>query len=259
MITAGFEYRKSQAETPFETFLRYTNEKEQSASKLAMVLRERLGQESRLLDVGTGNGEYLDLALTKAAVSNKVSLTLVEPSDDLSIQLKDRFERFSSTKVFTTDLQSFESDERFDVVLMSHLFYHIPRAMRGEQLARALSLLKQDGALVIVLREKDDVYDFKMAFKPLLSSAAFKALTIEDIMDSLPTELELGITRQTAASELTIPFKDNAADTQSIIEFLLNKKWDKIPPSVRQSALDFLKRKNGVLKQLDGIALVEKQ
>ena len=59
MSTAGFEYRKKRDETPFETFLRYTDEKEKSAIKLAAVLQEGLHEHARILDVGTGNGEYL--------------------------------------------------------------------------------------------------------------------------------------------------------------------------------------------------------
>lgn len=259
MNTVGFEYKKKEAETPFETFLRYTNEKEQSAAKLARVLQERLSESSRLLDIGTGNGEYLGLALSKANVPDGVKLTLVEPSNDLNTRLKDRFEKqFSSIRVGATDLQNFDSNEAFDIILMSHLFYHIPRTSWPEQLTKALSLLKQNGLLIIVLREKDDVYDFKMAFKPQLFNTTFKALTIDDVLDSLPNEPKLRVTRQTAASELKIPFKDDLADTESIIEFFLNKEWHEMPSSIRQASLEFIESKEGTFRQLDGIALVEK-
>lgn len=260
MTTLGFEYKKKKNETPFETFLRYTDEKEQSATKLATLLKTRLKEGSHILDIGTGNGEYLNLSLSKTNVPADVKLTLIEPSNDLAVQLKGRFERqFPSTnvRIISSDLQAFDSNEKFEVILMSHLFYHVPRKIWGEQLAKALSLLTPTGVLIIVLREKDDVYDFKMAFKPLLFDASFKALTIDDVLDVLPKEPALRVTKQSAAAELKIPIEENLDDTISIIEFFLNKEWGDMPPSIQQSSLAFIKDKEGLLKQLDGIAVVE--
>lgn len=62
--TNGFEYKNKKHETPFETFLKYTDEKEQSAAELAKILAPRLSKGSKLLDIGTGNGEFLYLALS---------------------------------------------------------------------------------------------------------------------------------------------------------------------------------------------------
>lgn len=259
MTTPGFEYKKKESETPFETFLRYTDEKERSATKLATILQARLGEASHILDIGTGNGEYLSLALSKTNIPDGVKLTLVEPSNDLYAQLKGKFEKQflpTNVRIVNSDLQAFDSSEKFDVILMSHLFYHVPRAIWNEQLAKSLSMLKPEGVLIIVLREKDDAYDFKMAFKPLLFDALFKALTIDDVLSALPKKA-LRIVRHSAAAELRIPVEENIDDTISIIEFFLNKEWSDIPPSVQQSSLKFIKDKKGVFKQLDGIAVVE--
>lgn len=260
-MSAGFEYRNKKNETPFETFLRYTNEKEQSATELAKIFQERLGKDAHILDIGTGNGEYLSLALPKTNLPDGVKLTLVEPSSDLNRQLEDRFgAQFGSSnlKIISSDIQSFDSNEQFDIILMSHLFYHVPRTAWGDQLAKAISLLKQNGALIIVLREQDDVYDFKMAFKPLLFDGSFKALTIGDVLDALPDKLKLSITKRAAISELSIPAEKSFDDTVSIVEFFLNKEWEEIPSSVQQSALNFIKAKKNVFKQIDGIAIVER-
>jgi cyclopropane fatty-acyl-phospholipid synthase-like methyltransferase len=261
MTTIGFEYKNKKTETPFETFLRYTDEKEKSAARLAAILQKKLSADSHILDIGTGNGEYLDLALSKIDGSNGIKLTLVEPSDDLVRQLKSRFEKqplSANLRIVNSDLQSFDSDEKFDVILMSHLFYHVPRASWTEQLAKALSLLEQGGALIIVLREKDDVYEFKMAFKPLLFDASFKALTIDDVLDTLPEITGLSIVKQTAIAELKVPFADRSDDTISIIEFFLNKEWHEIPPTIQRSSLEFIKKRAGIFRQLDGIAVIEK-
>jgi ubiquinone/menaquinone biosynthesis C-methylase UbiE len=258
----GFEYKNKNGKTPFETFLQYTDQKQKSAAKLAAILKEKLQNGAHVLDIGTGNGEYLDLILSDINIPSEMKLTLVEPSDDLMRQLKIRFEeRFPSIapRFISADLESFNSAEEFDVILMSHLFYHIPRTAWAEQLAKALSLLKQNGVLVIVLREKDDTYEFKSVFKPRLFNASFKALTIDVVLGSLPKKPELRITKYIATSELKIPVKDKFDDAVSIIEFLLNKEWGEIPPHIQQSSMDFIKDKGAVFKQLDGIALIEKQ
>lgn len=114
--------------------------------------------------------------------------TLVEPSDDLAKHPAARFEALvptSNLKILHSSLEDLTSDDSFDVILMSHMFYHLSRALWGKQLAKALSLLRPDGRLLVVLREKDDAYDFKMAFKPRLFDASFKALTIDDILNAL--------------------------------------------------------------------------
>lgn len=263
MTTPGFEYKNKKAETPFETFLRYTDEKEKSAAKLATILQKKLEKNTSIIDIGTGNGEYLDLALSRIdpEQASNVKLTLVEPSNDLAAQLRSRFAKrapLSNLKVINTSLQDFDSDESFDVVLMSHLFYHLPRISWTAELSKALSLLKENGILIIVLREKDDAYDFKMAFKPLLFDASFKALTIDDVLQMLPKKRALRVEKQLAPSELHIPIDISPEDTVSIIEFYLNKEWRDIPSHIQEASLEFIKEKNSVFKQLDGIAVVER-
>lgn len=260
MSTAGFEYRNKKDETPFETFLRYTDEKEKSAEKLSAILQAKLKDNSAILDIGTGNGEYLGLALDRADLPKDVKLTLVEPSEDLAASLKGRFEkRFpkDDLKIAVTDLQSFDSDQKFDVILMSHLFYHIPRATWTDELRKALSFLKPEGILIVVLREKDDAYDFKMAFKPKLFDASFKALTIDDVLEALPKDLTLHIAKVLADSELKIPLDDKREDALSIIEFYLNKEWDEIPEEIQQASIEFIEAKNNTFRQLDGIAVIQ--
>lgn len=264
MTNPGFEYKNKKNETPFETFLRYSDEKEQSARKLATVFRQRVNGPSSILDIGTGNGEYLELALSKidSKAVNETTLTLVEPSDDLVTQSISRFSRLLSphkVKVINSDLQAFKSDDTFDIVLMSHLFYHIPRKTWTQELSTAISLLKKDGILIIVLREKDDAYDFKMEFKPSLFDASFKALVIDDVLDALPENKSLHIERLSSFSKLHIPFKTSMEDTISIVEFYLNKEWADIPSHIQQASLDFIGKRKGIFKQVDGIAVISRK
>jgi SAM-dependent methyltransferase len=257
--SGGFEYENKGNETPFETFLRYTDEKEKSSTQLATILQDLLNDQSNILDIGTGNGEYLHLTLSKIKDLQKYNLTLLEPSNDLSAQLTSRFDDIVGKKqihVTTSTLTNFDTDDKFDAILASHLFYHLPRHDWAADLSRIVSLLKPGGALIIVLREKDDAYAFKTRFKPLLFSNFTRALLLDDVLESLPGDVE--IKKYIAASNLNIPYKDNKSDTISIIEFYLNKKWHDIPLPIQKNVLDFIDAHQGMFKQLDGIAVVKK-
>jgi len=260
--STGFEYKNKKNETPFETFLRYTDEKARSAAKLAGILQGKLHDDFKLLDVGAGNGEYLGLALSQLDGANDIGLTLVEPSGDLANQLEARFKGLASTgdvNAIQSSLEDFATEDSFDVILMSHLFYHLAKSSWTEQLAKMLSYLKPEGTLLVVLREKDDAYDFKMAFKPLLFDASFKALTIDDVLDALPRDTDIKVTKHSVASELKVPFEQNMDDTIAIIEFYLNKQWQDMPAAIQQETLEFIRDRKGVFGQLDCIAAIERR
>jgi len=252
--TKGFEYNNKDTETPFETFLRYTDEKNKSSEILARTLS--LIVHTSILDIGTGNGQCLEMTLSKIKNPANNRLILLEPSADLVKQLKNRFSAQDVT-IINSELNDFSTDERFDIVLASHLFYHIPRPEWPSQLLKMLSFLKPEGSLIVVLRERDDAYAFKMAFKPLLFNKDFQALTIDDVLANLPKS-GLTISRDIAESELAIPVRKSMEDTISIIEFYLNKQWHEIPESIQKDALDFIQNRNCIFKQLDGIAVIKK-
>lgn len=256
MSDAGFQYQNLGKETPFETFLRYSDEKEQSASKLAEVLVESMRPGMHMLDIGTGNGEYLELFLSKVGIPDDIRLTLVEPSFDLSRQLQDRFIRRlhrQNLNVVSSSLDNYATDERFDLILMSHLFYHIPAPERREQIERAQSMLAPSGKLVVVLREKDDVYDFKMAFKPKLFSPDFRALTLDDILALIPDRESV---RAMSDSILRVPLDEQPSDAAAILSFFLDKEWDAVPAEIQEAAMAFVRERNGVLHLRDGIAII---
>lgn len=250
----GFEYNNKASGSPFETFLRYTDEKEKSSEALASILSTV--NASSLLDVGAGDGQYLELTLSKVNPSLGIELTLVEPSRDLIKQLSKRFKHHYAM-ILNSSLDDFSTAEKFDVVLASHLFYHIPKNERQKQLHRLLSFLNPDGLLILVLREQDDAYEFKMSFKPLLFDKNFKALVLDDILTYLSEE-ELSVARYKVESRLEFPYEKSLDDTISIIEFYLNMPWDKIPDHIQKEILSYLKSKKYLFNLIDGIAVIQK-
>lgn len=261
-----FEYQDKNKETPFETFLRYTDEKIQSAKVLSEILKKIVITEGAdFLDIGSGNGEYLNFAFNNLTSSPLVNFTLLEPSTELFEELKRVSANIShkkSVELVNQTWEEYESPKKFDVILASHL-YHIPRSEYYSQLGKMVASLKSGGCLIFVMREKDDTYDYKMLIKPQISGEKFDAKILDEAVStfreiSSKESIKLSIERFVSKSKLTIPLSSNYDDAIAIIEFFVNKKWEEIPIQIQSEALKFVQDKEEQFEQVDGIALIKK-
>lgn len=264
----GFEYRnkRKEGETVFETFLRYTDEKEKSSAVLGKILSQLLIKKNMtFLDVGSGNGEYLRLSFGRVKRLNKVDFTLLEPSADLARQLRlttKRFPRNAVVKVVRSTFEDFSTNKQFDVVLASH----VPLAKDKLETLPAvykkmLKFLKPDGCLIVVLRGRDDVHEFRTVFKSQLTGGDYKSVTIDDaagILKKIAKKTPLRISMFSAKAKLYLPYPDNMRDVISIIEFFLNRKWEAFPDDIREAALIYIRRKKGIFRQIDGFVVVKR-
>ncbi|MEK7653453.1 MAG: methyltransferase domain-containing protein [Patescibacteria group bacterium] len=262
----GFEYSNEGGETAFETFLRYSNEKDKSSEVLGRILNRLLVEEGMtVLDIGSGNGEYLRLSLIKAKIPRKTMLTLLEPSKDLAERLIVATKQFpdgSIAKVIHSTPEDFVTEDRFDVILISHVPLAKNQADKLPAIYRKiLGLLKPRGSLIIVLRGKDDIHEFRTVFKSQLMGINYRSMTIDDAVETLSflaKSVPLNISMHTAKAELHVPYCDNIRDAISIVEFFLNKRWDEIPNNIREAIMSYIRQKNGVLKHIDCFAVARK-
>lgn len=251
-------------ETPFQTFLRYTDEKPQSARVLGQVLEGELLQEGMsFLDIGSGTGDYLQLALGHFNCPSSTRFTLLEPSSDLLTALTDQVGQFpdpAKVEIVQATLEGYETAKPFDIALAAHL-YHIPSEEMPNQFLKMLQLVKPGGTLLYVLREIDDAYKFKMEFKSKLFGESFQAQTLQgnlQIFQQLAQQIPIDITTYRAQATLEFPL-DNMDETQAIIEFFLNKRWQEIPEVIQEEALQFIQARNGVFQAIDGIASIKRK
>lgn len=263
----GFEYRNNKkGETTFETFLRYTDEKEKSAAVLGEILaRLLIKQGMAFLDVGSGNGEYLRLALGGVQNIKKTLFTLLEPSPDLVKRLRSTTKLFPSNaviKIVRSTFEDFVTDNRFDVVLASHVPLAKDDAEKlPEVYARMLEFLTPDGYLVVVLRGRDDIHEFRTKFKSRLIDRGYRSLTINDaarVIRKITKTASLRLSKFSANATLRLPYPDNMRDVISVAGFLLNKNWEEIPDNLRAAVLAYIQRKKGVLRQIDGFLVVRR-
>lgn len=261
MPSNNIEYKNKKGETPFETFLRYSDEKEKSSKLLAEVLVQNNLDGVSILDIGTGNGAYLAQALARIPNSSIYNLTLLEPSHVLAAQLLRRFKTILSKEKLTVldkPFEEFVPTITFDVILASHVFYHFPREKWPEYLDKMLAMLSPDGRLIIVLRGKADPYKFMQTFKSRLTHKAYSAATTEDLLAVLYGMHDLRVTGYRSEAQLKFPLYENLEDTKTIIEFYLNNRWDKIPTEIQEESLKFIEGLDCVFKQIDAITVVSK-
>jgi len=262
MKKVGFEYRKGGTgnETPFEIFLKYTDEKEKSSAVLGNILSRLLVREDMTcLDIGSGNSEYLRSALNKVRNLKELIITLLEPSVDFARQLRRTaklFLRSTSVSIAHSSFEDFTTDERFDIVLASHVPLAKDDLVRLSAIyVRMLDLLKPNGVLVVVLRGKDDIHQFRTKFKSLIMGKNYKSLTIGDaerVFRRIAKRLPLQLGKLNAGARLRLPYPDNMRDVITVAEFLLNKRWEEIPADIRDSVLAHVRGKHGQLQQIDG-------
>lgn len=261
-----YRRRSAEKEAPFEIFLKYSDEKEKSSEVLGKILSKLLVREKMtLLDIGSGTGEYLRLALSKVRDPKGLSAILLEPSPDLARKLRSTrklFPRTISMDIVGDAFENFTATTLFDIILASHVPLAKDNIARLPGIYhRIFELLKPDGCLVIVLRGKDDVHQFRTRFKTKIIGRDYYSLTIDDaeaILRKIAEQLPLRIQKFSVKAKLHLPYPNAMRDVISVVEFILNTNWKDIPAEIHNSILAYIRRRNGLLRQIDGFLVARK-
>jgi len=255
--------RQSGEVTPFQTFLRHSDEKAQCARAVSQILAGAIFEGADIIDIGAGDGSLMRRALEAIPGCPGVNMTCLEPSEDhfgALIDANSAFPYYADTQVIKQKFQEFDTTRKYDFVIMSHV-YAFGREEYPKQYRRALALLKDNGLMMLIMREVDDVYDFKIRFRSKLLGRGYKPKIIgealEAIRDIANEGMNLSISLARSSGEVRIPM-ENDADMKAIVEFFMERKWDDIPKDIQDEIVVYLKERNGVLRTSDGIALIRK-
>ena len=103
-----------------------------------------------LLDVGAGSGNVAERLVPLFG-----SLTLVEPNHNQIAGFA-----HEKAKVFVESLEHFHSAEQYDLVLCSHVMYHVPLSDWGVFIDRLLAFVRPGGyCLILMAAARGPTYD----------------------------------------------------------------------------------------------------
>lgn len=246
--------------TPFEIYLKYSNEKDVSIKQLNKLLSRYNNKTIKILDVGSGDGSYL---LNSLPINNSFKITLIEPSKSLFKNLKKNTENINNYEIFNLTFEDYyrNNNTNYDIVLASHL-YHFPQKEYSMFITQLISLLKDSGTLIWIERGLDEIAEFKKKFKTKLLPNRYPSNwqprnynRVLSILKEKPGKTELIINN----SKLKFPYQENMNETIAIVEFYLNIVWVSIPKSIQKDILKYISNKNGLFKQEEGVLIYEKQ
>jgi 2-polyprenyl-3-methyl-5-hydroxy-6-metoxy-1,4-benzoquinol methylase len=259
--TLNHQYRdKVNSLTPFEIYLKHSNEKDVSTKQLNKILSKIEKTSLKILDVGSGDGTYL---LESLPEDKDIKIKFVEPSKELFIKLKHNTKSNSNYKCVSQTFEEFYkiNNEKFDIVLASHL-YHFTQEEYPLFISQLITLLNDSGVLIWIERGIDEIAEFKKKFKTKLLPNRYpdkwqprnykRALSILK-EKSVNTKLLLN------SSELKFPYKENLEETIAIVDFYLNIDWISIPELTQKEILEYISTRKGILQQQEGVIIYKKK
>ncbi|MCP3098801.1 class I SAM-dependent methyltransferase [Myxococcus sp. K15C18031901] len=104
-------------------------------------LVHRLPERRELLDVGAGAGK-----VAERLAPYFDALTLLEPNRDQLAGF-----RMEKARVLVEPFERYQGTERYDVVLCSHVLYHVPQADWGAFIERLLGYVRPGGYCILVM------------------------------------------------------------------------------------------------------------
>jgi len=132
-----------------------TNEKNILTKKLTQLLEGK--HVSKALDVGPGPG-----LITEPVYQRCQELTLIEPLAEYVPVLQ---EKFPSATILTQSFLDFSTNEKFDIILCSHVLYYFNNSTLKIALDKLINLLSTSGILIIILLDCDYLLQY---FKPTI-------------------------------------------------------------------------------------------
>lgn len=166
----------SSYERKFAAYLKAANATDvKSVAVTSHLYRNILAQPSckprsiRTLDIGSGNGELIQ-RIRWLLEDRQISLriTAVEPNECFQNQLKTEREQLDS--IYPGRIQDYfseyDSDEVFQLILFSQVWYHFPRSEWELVLESSLNRLSGNGQIIIILDSHDSrLYRFRQSLE----------------------------------------------------------------------------------------------
>lgn len=104
-------------------------------------IQNSIPANGKILDVGCGNG----IPIAKFFIENGYSVTGIDSSTNMIDRCKTNF---PDQKWILSDMRTFSTDEKFDLVIAWHSFFHLPHDDQRMTLKLLTTFLEKNGLLV---------------------------------------------------------------------------------------------------------------
>jgi ubiquinone/menaquinone biosynthesis C-methylase UbiE len=109
-----------------------------------------LKNDSKVLEIGCGNG-----ALSKLILKNipKGGITALDISSESISRAKINLKEFNNVEYIVSDVSNFDTNEKYDFVVLSDVLEHIPLETHNELFKKLYQILKLSGVIFINIPE----------------------------------------------------------------------------------------------------------
>ena len=232
-----------------KTFRNSTTQYEHQLEMMKPVFESFKGEAIDFMSVGAGTGSFEnDLVINLRP--NVSYFHAVEPNECHREQLEQRAIAWDSIS-FTVDqsyfTESYETEHKFDLVMMSHCLHSIDNV--DQVILKAISLLKAQGKIVIFVHSETGA-DFKLFLKAMESMEYLsRPLADENVTGKYICEIlaknAICFTTREAPSEIDVTQfikRQNTATSNDVVSFFIQTKFEKLPHELREDLYEMVKK-----------------
>lgn len=135
-----------------DLFLRYLNHSNEKQKVIEQVLHylPKTAEKLSILDVGSGTG-----IISNALAKEGHKITAIDIQNAFMVPAPSE----NQPTFFQTDIFHFQTNQKFDIIIASYLFWEIPFDQWDRLFDRFFSLLKSEGKIFIIDTLNDTPYD----------------------------------------------------------------------------------------------------
>ena len=142
--------------------------------KIVLPLLEK-NNELKILDIGCGTGQLIKEISDQY---NKVNYLGIDVAENM-IEVAKKNNKGKNVKFKTSSIESFESNEKYDIIICTHAFPYFPN--KQEMIKKMAGLCNKKGQVIIVNSSTNSLKDLIINFFLKATTSKAKYLSIDEM------------------------------------------------------------------------------
>eukprot|EP00794_Sanderia_malayensis_P010218 gene10218-11266_t len=238
-----YEYGKA-----FLSFQKRTSQYNVMLKMIDPIAKELHGKPIDMMSIGPGDGKFENSFAKIEGIEWKY-FHAIEPDKPRRKELANVLKKWKTATAYFIDHhlfgEDYKTEKKFDIILMPHVLYCIPNPARA--ILKAKRFLKDHGKLVVFHDAREGFSDLRRAarkiFDPMMQNYSGQLLSAEDISEKL-RELDEDHKFQTAQTLINVTdviLKQDGEETNDLMSFFMQTRFDKLPQHVQSIAYNKVK------------------